>query len=66
MDKAELKQRFVRELAEYLVADQAMRSIELSMQKPEALQWARLRNATPLSGYPTVEEAERLLTEFLS
>jgi hypothetical protein len=27
--------------------------------------WKKIRQATPLFGYPTVEEAEKQLTEFL-
>jgi hypothetical protein len=58
-------QRFVRALAEYLVSDQARKSIELEMGLPAAMAWAKLRNATPLFGYPTVEEAEKQLAEWL-
>lgn len=65
MTKAERKQNFIKELAAYLVGDQAHQSIRLSMGNADAQQWARLRQATPLSGYPTVEEAEEVLTEFL-
>lgn len=64
--KAGRKQIFIRLLAEYLTADQARRSIELEMGKPDAQVWARLRSASPLFGYPTVDEAEEALTEFLS
>ena len=62
----ELKKRFVRALAEHLVGDQARKSIELEQGKPEALQWARLRQASGLHGYPTVDEAEVQLTAWLS
>ena len=57
--------RFVRALAEFLVGDQARQSIELQMGKASAKKWATLRTATPLFGYPTVEEAERTLATFL-
>jgi hypothetical protein len=30
-----------------------------------AKDWVKIRQATPLFGYPTVEEAEQQLTEFL-
>ncbi len=59
------KQDFIQALAEYLVADQARQSIMLEMGKPEAKIWARVRNTTPLMGYPTVEKAVVVLTEFL-
>lgn len=57
--------RFVRYLAEYLVGDQVHKSILLQMQSPTALEWQKLRAATPLFGYPTVDEAEEELTLFL-
>lgn len=56
---------FIRALAEYLAGDQALKSIELEMGKPSAKEWAKLRNWSPLFGYPTVEEAEKQLSEFL-
>lgn len=59
------KAQFIHELAKYLVGDQAKKSIELQMGKESAKQWAKLRSATPLFGYPTVEEAEAELTKFL-
>jgi hypothetical protein len=73
MDKARAKKipknarqvNFVRELAQYLVGDQVHKSIQLSMGLLPAREWAKLRNATTLFGYPTVEEAERELTTFL-
>jgi len=59
------QKRFVKQLAEYLVGDQAKQSIELQMGKESAQQWAALRNTTPLHGWLTVEEAEAELTKFL-
>jgi len=59
------KDLFVRELAVYLVANQATMSIKLQMGSPEAVTWAKLRGATPLFGYPTVDEAEVQLRDFL-
>jgi hypothetical protein len=56
---------FVRSLAEYLVGNQVERSIELSMHTRQAIQWAHIRSLTPLLGYPTVDEAEDTLREFL-
>jgi hypothetical protein len=66
MSREERKAHFIRQLSEYLVGDQANKSIELQMQKPDALMWAKVRGATPLHGYPTVDEAEAILKEFLS
>jgi hypothetical protein len=60
-----LKQTFIHRLAEYMVKDQVQKSIELEMGKPSAWEWAHLRSLTPLHGYPTVEEAEKALVEFL-
>lgn len=66
MTNKERKDRFIQALAEYLVADQAKKSIELQMGKESAKQWLNLRSMTPLFGYPTVEEAVETLTEFLN
>ena len=63
---ATLKDEFIEELAKYLVEDQVKMSIFLEMKRPDAVQWARLRNLTPLFGYITVEEAVIKLKEFLS
>lgn len=59
------KELFVKALAEYLVKDQAAKSIRLGMNSPTALEWAKLKNTTPLQGYPTIEEAEKTLSEWL-
>ena len=64
-DRLERKKLFIKQLAVFLVGDQAMKSIELEMGRPSAVQWSRLRGAAPLHGYPTLEEAEEILTEFL-
>lgn len=58
------RQELIQRLAEYLVQDQARKSIELSMGKPSAEEWARVRSASPLLGYPTVDEAFNQLCEF--
>lgn len=63
MSKAQ-KQCFVRALAEYLVKDEGSKSIWLEMGKPWAMEWARLRGNTPLSGYNTVEEAAKVLGDW--
>jgi hypothetical protein len=60
------RERFVRQLAEFLVGNQAMKSIALSLDKPEAVEWAALRNTTPLFGYLTVEEAAAKLDKWLA
>lgn len=59
------RQRFIRVLAEYLVGNQVEQSIRLQMGKQSAKEWAALRSATPLFGYPTVDEAFSKLCEFL-
>ncbi len=64
-DRLERKKLFIKELAVFLVGDQAMKSIELEMGKIHAKQWSNLRSITPLFGYPTIEEAEETLMEFL-
>jgi len=65
MSKNKQRAQFIRGLAEYLVGDQAHKSIMLQMGRPEGTEWMKLRNLTPLMGYPTVEEAEAVLKEFL-
>jgi len=59
------KLAFVRVLANYLVGDQGVMSIRLEMGDPNAKQWARLRAATPLFGYPTEDEAASQLASWL-
>ena len=61
-----MKTEFIRKLAEYLVDDQAKKSILLGMGDKNAALWAAIRDTIPLHGYPTVDEAEAVLTEFLS
>jgi hypothetical protein len=60
------KQYFIKALAKFLVVDQVGKSISLQMGNSLAKEWAELRNATPVFGYPSLEEAEETLTEFLS
>ena len=68
------KTLFIKALAGFLAGNQAGKSIELEMESRSprlapmtswAQEWAKLRDMTPLFGYPTVEEAERSLMEFL-
>ena len=65
-DRIERKAAFIHKLADWLGGEnQARMSIMLQMGRQEAKVWADIRGATPLFGYPSVEEAEKLLTEFL-
>jgi hypothetical protein len=64
-DRLRRKSEFIDALAKFLVENQAMKSIRLQMLEPLALEWAELRNKSPLHGYPTVEEAKQDLREFL-
>lgn len=62
------KQRLVKELASFLVKNQAGKGIAISMPSgviPWALEWAAVRQQTNLQGYPTQEEAEAILAEQL-
>lgn len=66
------QQRFVTQLARFLVENQAGKSIRLELERmrPGAIvtlakEWAELRATTPLLGYPTVEQAETELADFL-
>lgn len=63
---AKRKAAFIHEIAEFLTKDQAKWSIKLAMGSEDAVRWSRLRSLTPLMGYPTLEEAEELLTRFLA
>jgi hypothetical protein len=59
------RDRFIHELAKFLTEDAARLSIELQIDSrvgpTEAKRWAALREATPLFGGPTLEEAENTL-----
>lgn len=65
------QQRFVKALAVFLVENQASKSVALEVERMRPRQgtimaeWAALRATTPLMGYPTVEQAETELAEFL-
>lgn len=65
------RDRFIAVLAEFLVEGQAMKSIALQMEDkhppivPWASQWAKLRDSTPLFGYPTKAEAVETLIKFI-
>ena len=65
------KREFIKVLAKFLAGDQAKKSILLdprfagSQFYSVVKEWADLRNASPLHGYPTVAEAEEALEELL-
>lgn len=61
------KQKFVHELARYLVEKQVNNSIKLTVDPGdrEMLQWVALRATTPLFGYPSVDDATKELAEWL-
>lgn len=63
-----MKELFIEELAEYLAGSRvAHMSIRLQMGgNEESLQWKKLRELSPLFGYPTKEEAIKELAKFLS
>lgn len=64
---------FIARLARFLAENQAVKSmaLEVETKRPPlvsprwAREWADLRAASPLFGYPTVEEADAQLREFL-
>lgn len=60
------RDKFIRLLAEYLVSNQAEMGIKIQLGKPDALNWAAMRGLSPLFGYQTVDEGEKLLKEFLN
>lgn len=60
---------FVHQLAVFMVDNQAAKGLSLAMERPTmpvlwASEWSKLRNKSPIFGYPTVEEAEKQLKEF--
>ena len=59
------KNVFIMELAEFIAGNQARKSIELQMGKESAKEWAKLRGASPVFGYGTVDEAYEVLVDFL-
>jgi len=64
-DTLDKKQKFIHELAKYLVGNSAEKSIKLQMETKEGKEWANLLNHTPIFGWKTIEEAEEILTDFL-
>jgi hypothetical protein len=75
MTKEERKQDFIKQLAHFLVDNQAGKSIFLQMESMRednnlmpklATEWANLRTASMLRGYPNFDEAVESLTEMLS
>jgi len=66
------KAEFIRQIAEFLVGNEATKSIILESETRGNAgpirwghEWAKLRNRSPIRGYATVEEAERDLWEML-
>jgi hypothetical protein len=68
----ERKANFIKSLAKFLAGDQAKKGIMLDPRMEGspghslAKEWAELRSWSPLFGYPTVDEAEKMLTKWLS
>jgi len=65
------RKNFIHELALYLADNQAAKGIAMQMERPTmpvrwASEWVKVRNASPVFGYPTVEEVEKQLTEFFN
>lgn len=60
-----MKDTLIKALAKYLVEDQVKKGMELGQGKESAKEWAALRQAANISGYPTVEEAEKHLKKLL-
>lgn len=63
------QRKFIHALADYLVGNEALMSIKLQQQEPEAFQWQAIRATTPLQGYypgrTGLERASRELIAFL-
>ncbi len=59
------KQKFIEELAKYMVENQARKSILLETGDEQAKEWSKLRNLTPIFGWVSVDEAKQVLMDFL-
>jgi hypothetical protein len=69
--KARQRKEFIHALAVYLVGNEAMKGISLQMETSStvikwATEWSEVRSCSPIVGYTSVEEAEKLLTNFLN
>lgn len=70
MSKPEQKKRLIAALAAFCVGNQVAKGI--SLQMPPSItgfekDWVAVRSSIPtLRGYPTVEEAEKTIAEFLA
>lgn len=61
----EISDEFILALAEYLTIDTSTKSILLQTGNSDAQLWARIRDQSPITGYPTTEEAIHTLTQWL-
>lgn len=61
----DMRKHFVHVVAEFLTEDIARKSIEAQVGTPLGRAWSRIWHASTLRGYPTLEEAEKTLEEFL-
>jgi hypothetical protein len=62
------KAEFVRALARYLAGRNAVKmnlALSTGIGRDAAERWLEIRNATPLQGYPTIDEAEETLGDWL-
>lgn len=59
------KEAFIKELVRYLVENQVIKSKGVELNNPVFCEWVTLRELTPIKGYPTIEEATKIITEFL-
>lgn len=62
---AQDKGLFIKALAQFLAGDSARKSIQLQMGNEWAIEWARVRQCTPLQGWVNEAEAETALREWL-
>lgn len=68
------KEQFIHQLAEFIAGNSAAKSIMLEVETKTprpypmpnfAKEWAVLASSTPVRGWVSVEEAEKILREFL-
>lgn len=59
-----MTQEFITALAVFLSHDSGVKSVHLQMGKAYAIEWSRLRNASPIRGYMSVRETEAELARW--
>lgn len=59
-------EEFIKAVAEYITTESAIKSINLSLRKPDAKAWARAYQASGCRGWENAEQAEEAIRDLLS